>query len=570
MKQILHSYRTGELWLADVPVPSCGTGGALVRTRCSVVSAGTERMILDLAARSLLAKARLRPDLVKALIRKVRIEGFRPALAQAVARLEAPITLGYSAAGEVVEAGRAANDLVPGDRVAVAGAGHATHAEFNAVPRNLCVKIPAGVSYADAAFTTCGAIALQGVRRTGPLIGERIVVIGLGLLGLLTVQILKANGCAVLGVEPDAERQALARKLGADLALGVGAEEACAAFTGGRGADAVVITAATPGSGPLECAAAISRQGGRVVVVGSVGMDVPRDAFYRKELDIRMSMSYGPGRYDPDYEERGRDYPFAHVRFTEQRNMESFLYLVEQGRVTPSALVTQRLKFEDALEAYALLAGKAPAPAGRRPLGLLLQYPARAGAERTVRRAACGAVGAVGREIGVGFIGAGAFAAGVLLPQVVRLRDAGGVRLTGICSRTGRSAQRAAERFKFAAATSDSPPGAGGCRHRRGVHRHAARQSRDAGRRGVARRQARLRREAALHPRRRDRRHRAGPGERSHGRSASLSDGRVQPAFLAPRPRAAGRICRSAHPHGGELSRQRRGRPAGALDPGSG
>ena len=456
MKQLVQSRRTGELWLAEAPAPVCARGGALVRTRCSVVSAGTERQSRAFAAKSLIGKARARPDLVRQIVDTARAEGARSTVAKALARLDQTVGLGYSAAGDVAEAGAGAHGLAPGDRVAVAGVGYATHAEFNAVPRNLCAKMPGSVSYADGAFATVGAVALQGVRRAQPLVGERIVVIGLGLIGLLTVQILKANGCAVLGVDLDAERVTLAAGLGADVAVAAGeeVEAACEAFTGGRGADAVIVTAATTSSEPIVRAARLSRAKGRIVAVGSVGTDIPREAFYRKELDLRLSMSYGPGRYDPAYEERGQDYPFAYVRFTEQRNMESFLYLVEQGKVTPAALVTHRFAFDDALDAYALLEGRpAGKAASRPPLGIVLEYPADASPERIVRRRdAPRAARASGAGIGVGVIGAGDFARSVLLPYLVRQA---GVRLAGVCARTGTSAQHAARRFRFDFATTD-------------------------------------------------------------------------------------------------------------------
>ena len=470
MKQILQSNRTGELWLAEVPVPACRAGGVLVRTRCSVVSAGTEKMSLDFARKSLLAKARARPEQVRQVLKKARREGVKPTLEKVFAKLDEPVSLGYSAAGDVVEVGCETINLKPGDRVAVAGGGYATHAEFNFVPRNLCVRIPEGVSYADAAFATIGAIALQGVRQAQPLLGERIVVIGLGLLGLLTLQILKANGCAVLGVDLDEERVALAGKLGADVAMSSSHENACKAFTGGYGADAVIITAATRGNQPIESAAEMLRHKGRVIVVGLVGMNVPRDAFYHKELDLRLSMSYGPGRYDPAYEEGGKDYPFSYVRFTEQRNLESFLYLVQQGKVTPSALVTHCIPFDDALNAYALLEGKLPKNSAldSKYLGILLDYPEDAPLERTVRhyygsaKAKYGdtlrkvspyfAKGSGRKDVGVGFIGAGNFARSVLLPHLTKLD---GIKLTGVCASTGKSAQQTAERFKFALATTD-------------------------------------------------------------------------------------------------------------------
>ena len=428
-----------------------------MRTRCSVISSGTEKQSLAFGRKSLLGKARARPDLVRQVIDTARREGARSTMAKAFARLDEAAALGYSAAGDVVEAGAEANGLAPGDRVAVAGVGYATHAEFNAVPRNLCARLPAAVSYADGAFATVGAVALQGVRRAQPLIGERMVVIGLGLIGLLTVQILKAGGCAVLGVDVDEERAALAGRLGADVSSGAGdeAERACDAFTGGRGADAVIVAAATQSSEPIVRAAGMSRPRGRVVVVGVVGMDVPREAFYRKELDLRLSMSYGPGRYDPAYEERGQDYPFAHVRFTEQRNMESFLYLVEEGKVTPAALVTHRLPFDAALDAYALIEGWSPAarPSSGRCLGIVLEYPADAAPERSVRRAAeILPLASGGGDVGVGVIGAGAFARGVLLPHLARGK---GVRLAGVCTRSGSSAHDAARRFGFGLVTTD-------------------------------------------------------------------------------------------------------------------
>ena len=454
MRQLVQSRRSGKLQLAEAPVPACGRTEALVRTRCSVVSAGTEKQSLEFAAKSLLGKARARPDLVRQVAAAARREGVRPAVSKALARLDETVGLGYSAAGEVIEVGPEAAGLAPGDRVAVAGAGYATHAEFNAVPLNLCAKLPAGVSYADGAFATVGAIALQGVRRAQPLIGERVAVIGLGLIGLLTVQILKAGGCAVLGVDPDGGRAALAAKLGADATAPGGgeADRACAALTGGRGADAVIVAAATPSSEPMVRAAGMSRPRGRVVVVGTVGMEVPRETFYRKELDLRLSMSYGPGRYDPAYEERGRDYPFAHVRFTAQRNMESFLYLVQQGRVAPAALVTHRLPFDDALDAFALLQGSAPAAGPC--AGILLEYPADAAPERTLRTGgdARRAPAADAGELRVGVIGAGAFARGVLLPRLVRQA---GVKLAGVCTTRGATATDAARRFRCALVTTD-------------------------------------------------------------------------------------------------------------------
>ena len=443
MKQLLQNYRNGELVLAEVPPPACGDGEVLVRTRCSVVSAGTERAMLALAKKGWVGKARARPDLVAEVLKRARVEGIAPTVRKVLARLDEPVSLGYSAAGEVVEAGRRADGLAPGDRVAIAGAGYANHADFNAVPRNLCAKVPDGVSDREAAFATVGAIALQGIRQARPEIGERVVVIGLGLIGSLTLQLLRANGCAVLGIDAERHRVEAARAGGFEAALAGEAQAASAAFTGGRGADAVIVTAAASGSEPVVAAGGMSRLKGRVVVVGLVGLDVPRELYYRKELELRLSMSYGPGRYDPDYEERGRDYPFAYVRFTEQRNMESFLALVEQGTVTPAALATHAFAFEDALEAYALVEGR-----DRSHLGIVLEYPADSSSAAPSAPQALAASGVHG-VVGVAALGAGAFARGVLLPELAKRRD---IRLVAVATRSGRSARQAAERFKFESA----------------------------------------------------------------------------------------------------------------------
>ena len=402
--------------------------------------------MLALAKKGLLGKARARPDLVKQVLKRARVEGVASTLRKARARLDEPVSLGYSAAGEVVEAGRDSEGFRPGDRVAVAGAGYANHAEFNFVPRNLCVKIPDGVAYADAAFATVGAIALQGVRQAQPQLGERVAVIGLGLIGVLTLQLLRANGCSVLGIDVAKERVDFARGIGFEAAIGSEAEAACDAFTAGRGADAVIVTAATSSNEPVATAGEISRLKGRVVVVGLVGMEVPRETYYRKELDLRLSMSYGPGRYDAEYEERGHDYPLAYVRFTEQRNMESFLELVRQGTVTPATLVSHRFAFADALEAYALVES-----AERDHLGILLEYPSDAPMQAVLP---VPGVVAGGRDVvRIATIGTGSFARGVLLPHLAKQSD---VRLVAVSARTGRSAKQAAQRFKIASATTDN------------------------------------------------------------------------------------------------------------------
>ena len=455
MKQVIQSYRTGELWLAEVPAPAPTQGGVVVRTAASLVSAGTERMVVELAKKSLLGKAKARPDLVKQVWGKLKTEGVGSTLSKVKAKLDTPIALGYSCAGTIVEVGAGVTDLKVGQRVACGGAGYATHAELNFVPRNLCVALPDAVSFEDGSFTTLGAIALQGVRQADVRIGERVVVIGLGLLGLLTVQLLQASGCHVLGTDVDAERCATAERLGAQAARPQELAAAARALTEGRGADAVIIAAATPSNQPLETAAELTRVRGKVVVVGLVGMDVPRDPFYKKELDLRLSMSYGPGRYDAQYEEGGVDYPFGHVRWTEGRNMQAFVELVAQGKLTPSAFVTHRFPIEQALRAYELFEGQGQAGAGAptRYLGIVLTHgePGRH-AELAARRVPL-AVASAAQGVGVGLVGAGNFAQSVLLPAITK---GGGARLLGICTATGMSGTHAGKKHGFSYATTDS------------------------------------------------------------------------------------------------------------------
>ncbi len=299
MKQVVQSYRTGKLKVAEVPAPGAGAGSLLVATRVSLISSGTEKQLMDIAKASLAGKAMARPDLVRRVVRNMRRDGLRPTVEKVLVKLDTPIPLGYSIAGEILEVGRGVSGYAAGGRVACAGAALANHAEINAVPKNLTVSIPSAVDDEDASFVTLGAIALQGVRQTGPTLGERFVVMGLGLIGLLTVQLLKANGCRVLGFDPNPGRTALARELGADIAISEGLAEGVLGFTGGYGADAVIITASSKSNEPLNQAAEISRLKGRIVVVGLIGMTIDREPFYKRELELRLSMSYGPGRHDP-------------------------------------------------------------------------------------------------------------------------------------------------------------------------------------------------------------------------------------------------------------------------------
>lgn len=443
MKQIEQNYRTGAMRVIDAPAPVAAPGKALVSTAVSVISAGTEKQIIELARASLTGKALARPDLVRQTMRKAKAEGLVPTVRKVFTKLNTPIPLGYSTAGRVLEAG-AGSGVAAGDRVACAGAGVANHADFNAVPKHLLARIPDGVSDADASFVTIGAIALQGVRVTAPTLGERIVVSGLGLIGLLTVQILKANGCRVLGFDPNPERARLAREMGADMAVHEGLARAAAEFTGGIGADAVIVTASSSSSEPLNQAAEISRTKGRVVIVGLVGMTVDRDPFYKRELDIRLSMSYGPGRYDPAYEIEGHDYPLPYVRWTEQRNMEAFLELIADGRVTPSRLVTHRFPIERAEDAYALMDGTEPY------LAILLEYPADQAPTHSVSLPSAKPAASTG---GTAFIGFGNYAKSVLFPAY---RKAASPELATVVTATGISAHGAAETFGFRRAATDA------------------------------------------------------------------------------------------------------------------
>jgi predicted dehydrogenase/threonine dehydrogenase-like Zn-dependent dehydrogenase len=447
LKQVLQNVRSGKLGLTEVPEPAPRSGGIVVRNAASLISAGTEKMIIDFAGKSLLGKARERPDLVRQVVDKVRKDGLGPTMQTVMSRLEQPMALGYSCAGVVESAGRGAPEFQPGDRVACAGMGYASHAHAVFVPRNLAVAIPDGVSFEDASYVTLGAIALQGVRVAEPRLGETVAVIGLGLLGQLTVQILRAAGCRVAGIDLDPAKVALARELGAALSL-LRSEDVLGtmdAFTGGIGADAVIVTAAADSNDPIELAGELCRDRGVVSMVGAVPMDVPRKVYFEKELQLRLSRSYGPGRYDPDYEEGGRDYPIGYVRWTERRNMEEFLRLVASGQVLLSRLTTHRFELADAERAYAIVTGE-----DRQPfLGVVLTYPPEpVPTGRTVE--VRGAAGTAGKP-GLGLVGAGNFAKAVLLPRLARA----GLEMVGVATTTGASARSTADRYGFRYCTTD-------------------------------------------------------------------------------------------------------------------
>lgn len=445
MRQVLQNPRTGEIEVTEVPRPWATAGCVVVRVAASLLSAGTERAAAEFASSSLLRKAQSRPDLVRDVLNKVKRDGLLTTVSAVRSRLDQPSAPGYSNAGTVIEAGEGIHDIAPGDRVACAGAGFAVHAEFACVPRMLVARIPSdGVGFESAAFTTVGAVALHGIRTAEAKLGEVVAVIGLGLLGQLAVQILKAAGCVVIGFDPEPERAQLAMRMGATAAAADESEfrDLCLRSSQGHGADSVLITAATPSSAPVHLAAEAARDRAIVVAVGDVGTELQRRLYYEKELDFRVSRSYGPGRYDVEFEQKGRDYPIGHVRWTETRNMEAFLRLLADGKIDVRPLITHRFAVEKAGEAYELIRGKRSGP----HLGVLLQYSSQKSDEPRrlvmVRRPK--------REVPesgvrVGLLGAGNFARGVLIPA---MRKAGNAQLAGIYASSGVRAQAIARRFR--------------------------------------------------------------------------------------------------------------------------
>jgi predicted dehydrogenase len=452
MKQVLQDRRSGRTFVRDVPPPSCPPGGVLVRNAYSAISSGTERARVELSQKSLLGKARERPDLVRQVIDRARRDGLR-ATAQAVKqRLDEETPVGYSSAGVVVEVGEHARGLQVGDQVACAGGGHANHAELVAVPSNLCVRVPDGVTLQNASITTIAAIAMHGIRLADVRVGSRVAVIGCGLVGQIALRLLAAAGAQTFALDIDPDRVQQALETGADHGFVIDGSTAArlAAATDQAGVDEVLVTAAAGSSDPLVLAAQIARDRGTVVLVGSVPIEFPREPLYEKELDFRVSRSYGPGRYDPEYEERGLDYPLGYVRWTEQRNMEAVLALQAQGRVSFSDLV-EVVPAEDAVQAYARLTGED----GRRPRGaIVLAYgegdaPARdpvapdALSTRIPVRAT--PKRATGAHVRVGLIGPGSFARRLLIPAL----EAAGAELVVVGGGSGPSASAAVRTGSF-------------------------------------------------------------------------------------------------------------------------
>ncbi len=446
MKKVLQNLRDGQTKLVDVPAPRPNPGNLLIATQRSLISAGTERMLVEFGHGSLLAKARSQPDRVIQVLDKMRTDGLLPTLEAVFNKLDQPLPLGYCNAGVVLEVGQGVSGFAVGDRVISNG----PHAEIVSVPQNLCARIPPEVSDEEAAFTVLAAVALQGIRLANPTLGERFVVQGLGLLGLMAVQMLVANGCQVLGIDFNQQRLSLARQFGAqtvDLAAGQDPVNAAMAFSHGAGADGVIITASAKSDELIHQAAQMSRKRGRIILVGVVGLALQRADFYEKELTFQVSCSYGPGRYEPAYEEQGQDYPLGFVRWTEQRNFQAVLQLIASGKLDVNPLITQKIPQSRAPEAYQLLTESSDT------LGILLTYPDHLPKIETtvqllpvVQSAAINIGDAV-----VGVIGAGSFTTGVLLPALKKTS----AHLKAIASAGGTSAAIAAGRFSFRQSTSD-------------------------------------------------------------------------------------------------------------------
>ena len=440
MLALLTDRKSGEVSTYDVPAPELRPGGLLVRTQYSAISAGTERATLELSSKSLLAKAKARPDLVKQVIEYARQNGVKAAYEKVHAKLDTLTTLGYSCAGEVISVADGVNEFRAGDRVACGGGTYANHAEINFVPRNLAVRIPSQVSSAAASLTTIGAIAMQGVRQAEVGIGETVAVIGAGLVGVLTIQILRAAGCRVVAIDLSPQRVKRAAEFGSHLTVAANDPTlaSCIKEFSRYGVDAAILTAATDSVEPVEMAAKILRDRGRIIVVGAVGMGVSRSNMYMKELSLALSRSYGPGRYDPQYEEGGFDYPIGYVRWTERRNMEAFLDLLGAGQVDVTPLLEHRYTIEEGAKAFGDLKN-----------GLytaILEYSGASAVSQRSMPAVVAARPRIGDEVRVGCIGAGSFASSVIFPNLQSIK---GVRLQSIGTISGAGAASAQRAFKF-------------------------------------------------------------------------------------------------------------------------
>ncbi len=447
MKQLLQNIKNGNTIIEDVPVPTPREGQALVKISASLVSAGTERMVVEFAEKSYLGKARSRPDLVKQTLDKAKREGIMPTVNAVFNRLDQPMALGYSTAGTIVALGKNMQGFKVGQRVACAGGGYATHAEYNVVPRNLLTPLPKNVDFESAAFTTLGAISLHGFRLAEPQLGENVAVIGLGLLGLLTIQLAAAAGCNVLGIDLDPKRIKLASALGLQAVTRPNAESAAAAFTANRGFDSIIICADTPSNDPVELAGVIARDRAKVVATGAVGLSFPRKVYYEKEIAFINSRSYGPGRYDANYEENGNDYPIGYIRWTEGRNFQAVVDLLSSRKLKVESLISHRFDIEEGVKAYEVITGKKKEPF----LGVLLKYKdEKQGTSKRVEFPLVTRSSLLG-SVKLGVLGAGLYANATLLPVLKNNKD---FELIGIASSGGLHAQHSGKKFGFQYATS--------------------------------------------------------------------------------------------------------------------
>lgn len=443
MKQVLQHLRTGVMELAELPCPKPGRGQILIQSRASLISAGTERMLVEFSQANLIQKARQQPDRVKQVLEKMKTDGLMPTLEAVFRKLDEPLPLGYCTAGVVLEVGPGVHDIQPGDRVASNG----PHAEIVCVPRNLCAKIPDGVSDEDAAFTVLGSVALQGLRLAQPTLGEKFAVFGMGLLGLMTAQLLRASGCKVLAIDLNAQRLELAESFGAktvDISAGGDPIAAAETWSSGAGVDGVIITASAKTDEIMHQAAEACRKGGRIVLVGVVGLNLRRDDFFKKEITFQVSCSYGPGRYDDKYEQGGQDYPAGYVRWTEQRNFEAVLSTIASGGLRLGDIVTHRFAFADALSAYEKIQNDSTA------LGVVLEYPSEVNRAASVQVCEPGKRGGEGQTV-VGVIGAGSFAKGVLLPALTKTP----ARLVYLADLNAAAAKHGASKFGVETAITD-------------------------------------------------------------------------------------------------------------------
>lgn len=462
MKQVIQNYKTGELQLVEVPPPGLRKNFVLVKNINSLISVGTEKYMIEMAKKSLIGKARERPELVKHVIAKVKTEGIFETYKAVMTRLDMPVPLGYSSAGIVIEIGEGVEEFKKGNRVACAGSGYASHAEIVCVPQNLCVKIPENVDFESASFVALGGIALEAIRLANPSLGDKIAVIGLGLLGQITVQLLKANGCHVFGIDIDEEKVKMAIESGLEEGAVSGKEDVIrkAKQFASSGFDSVIIMAATKSNEPLEIAAEIAREKGKIIACGLVGLEIPRKIFFEKELEFAVSRAWGAGIFDPLYVEKNIDYPYAYARWTAKRNMEEFLFQVAKGNVNVKKLITHRFKIGEALNAYdMILKNKEPY------MGVIIEYPEESERRESVRQKVIilheskeGAkLGKLNERYNpmnaiVGFIGAGLFSTGTILPILKKLKS---VRLKGVSTATGYKGEHVAKKFGFEYFTTD-------------------------------------------------------------------------------------------------------------------